>query len=614
MWVSGTRAQEQVLSLQNGRLHEVQWKQGSSLLGIAFDHNPCRKGITRAGREIYAANLISLLEWNRRSIMEVPPVSSNWTTIASGFDFKAFSEASDDAIIGKTRDNIIQAWNSAAERMYGYTAEEVLGKSLSLIVPEDRKDELIEISYQLRRAAPVEHLETVRVAKNGRRIHVSLIVWPTQDATGRFIGAFSIARDITDRKQAEQDLQQLRENAAERSLVSETANRVALDILASNTGTEALRHIAEAARTLAHARYAALGVARPDGAGLMEFITTGLTPAEEAAIGPRPGGKGVLGLLLQRIDPLRIDVLANHPRSAGFPPNHPPMDSFLGVPIRRGDTVLGSIYLTNKEGGRPFTAADEVAVQAISAHAAVAIHNLNLLSRQRALISGLIAAQEEERRTVAYDLHDGLTQYVMASYAHLEAFRRAHEAGKEERANRELDHGLRYLKEAVVESRRLVNGLRSLALDDLGLAGALEQLVTEEKARAGWEDAEFLHNVIGRRYHKDLETTAYRVAQEALTNARKHAQASHVRLTLLAQTPDSSTASQLVLEIQDWGRGFIPEHRADDYGHVGLHSMYERVILVGGQYLLKSAPGEGTTVRAVFPVLGPADREEEAAT
>ena len=537
--------------------------------------------------------------------------SSDWTTVTSGFDLKAFSEASDDAIIGKSLDNVIRAWNSAAERMYGYTAAEVLGKSLALIVPEDRLDELMAIRDEIRRAGHIEHLETVRIAKNGRRVHVSLIVWPVLDAVGHVIGAFSIARDITDRKLVDEDLRQLREESTERLLVIETANRVALDILASNTGTEALRHIAEAARTLAHARYAALGVAKADGDGLIEFITTGLTPDQEAAIGPRPAGKGVLGLLLQRTEPLRIDVLADHPQSAGFPPNHPPMDSFLGVPIRRGDTVLGSIYLSNKEGGGSFTAADEAAVQAIGAHAAVAIHNLNLLSRQRALISGLIAAQEEERRAVAYDLHDGLTQYVMASHAHFEAFRRAHAAGKEEKARQELDQGLCYLKDAVVESRRLVNGLRSLALDDLGLAGALEQLIAEEKVRAGWEEAELLHNVAGRRYHMDLETTAYRVAQEALTNVRKHANASHVRLKLLMETPIGSAAAQLALEVRDWGQGFIPEHRSNDYGHVGLQSMSERVTLLGGDFTINSRRGDGTTIRAVFPVLEPVNKDKD---
>ncbi len=392
-----------------------------------------------------------------------------------------------------------------------------------------------------------------------------------------------------------------------RALVLETANRVALDILSSRTGVEALRHIAEAARILAHARYAALGVARTDGQGLLEFVTVGLTNEEESLIGSRPSGRGILGLLLKHEHPMRLDDMTQHPVFAGFPANHPPMKSFLGVPIRRGDTTLGSLYLTDKTGGGTFTQADEAAVQALGAYAAVAVHNLYMLAKQRALVSGLIVAQEEERRAIAYELHDGLTQYVMASHAHLEVFRAAWNNQEDERARRELDKGLRYLNDAVVESRRLVNGLRSLALDDLGLAGALEQLSSEEKQRAGWKDMEFLHNIAGVRFDKMLETAVYRVAQEAITNARRHAHTGRVRIMLLLG-PDTQTEQELLmLEVRDWGCGFVVEEKSGDYAHVGMQSMIERVNLMGGRYTLHSMPGQGTTVRASFPALPPGE-------
>ncbi|HLJ54322.1 MAG TPA: PAS domain S-box protein [Chthonomonadaceae bacterium] len=526
------------------------------------------------------------------------------------FDVSALIETSEDAIIGKGLDNIIRSWNRGAERIYGYSADEAIGRSVLMLVPENRRSEPDAFIEKILRGERVEHLETVRVRRDGARLDISITVWPARDSSGQIVGAYTIGRDITATKQAERERQVLLQSASDRALVLETANRVALDILASRTGNEALLHIAEAARTLARAQYAAIGVAQRNGQGLAEFVTCGLTTGEEAVIGPRPTGSGILGLLLSRTDPLRIDILSGHPSSVGFPPNHPAMSSFLGVPIRRGDTVLGSLYLTNKEGGGPFTAADEFAVQALGAHAAVAIHNLHLLGRQRALISGLIAAQEEERRAVAYDLHDGLTQYVMASHAHLEAFRRAHDNGNEEKARREMDQGLRYLKEAVLESRRMVNGLRSLALDDLGLAGALETLVAEEKARANWTEAEFIHNISGRRYHKNLETTAYRVVQEALTNVRKHAEAKHVRVAVIAEAAGGDQGACLEMEVRDWGRGFVPEQRADDPAHMGLQSMSERVALLGGQYQLTSALGAGTTVHAVLPLMEAPRRAE----
>jgi signal transduction histidine kinase len=398
-----------------------------------------------------------------------------------------------------------------------------------------------------------------------------------------------------------------------KALVLETVHQIALDILAHRTGVEALRHIADVARALAGARYAALGVARPGKKGLQDFVTVGMTDDEEAAIGARPKGVGILRLLLERMEPLRIDSLGSHAASAGFPPNHPPMNSFLGVPIRRGDIVLGSLYLTEKIDGSLFTEADEMAVQALGAHAAVAIHTMQMLARQRALVSGLIHAQEEERRAVAYDLHDGLTQYVMASHAHLEAFRRASAAGKTEKAERELDQGLHCLKEAVVESRRLVNGLRTLALDDLGLAGALEQMLAEEKARASWTDADLAHNIAGERFDKTLETAVYRVAQEALTNARKHSQTQRVRVLLLEEQNSRKDGRQLTLEVRDWGCGFDPKQSVEASEHVGMQSMIERVRLLDGDYEVRSKLGDGSVIHAVFPVLALPEEKETAA-
>lgn len=525
----------------------------------------------------------------------------------SPVDLETLLESSDDAIFSKTLENVVALWSRGAERVYGYTRTEMLGQPVTRLFPSDRFNEAADILERIKNSERIERRETVRLTKDGRRLTVLLTVSPLRDARGTITGALTVARDITKRRQAEETVQRLEAQGQNRALVLETANRVALDILAQRTGVEALRHIADAARTLAGARYAALGVARPGGTGLVEFVTVGLTEAEEAAIGPRPKGAGVLGLLLERSEPLRINVLSEHPASIGLPPNHPLMESFLGVPIRRGETVLGSLYLTGRQDNTPFSEADEVAVQTLGAHAAVAISHMHMLSQQRALVSGLIHAQEEERRAVAYDLHDGLTQYVMASQAHLETFRRAHGAGETEKAERELDQGLRYLREAVVESRRLVNGLRSLALDDLGLAGALEQLLAEEKRRAGWDEADLIHNVGGRRFDKTLETAVYRVAQEALTNARKHAGAARVHLRLLMRPEEWTGLPQLTLEVRDWGKGFTPQP-PEGYGHVGLQSMTERVHLMDGRYQLSSAPGEGTTVHAVFPV--PASQPE----
>lgn len=509
--------------------------------------------------------------------------------------------ASSDAIIATDAAGGIMSWNQGAEYLFGFSESEVCGKSIAKLAPDDYPVEFDSILARLISGETVRR-ETMCRTKDGRILTVDLTAIPVGHEPGQIARAF-VARNVTELRSALQQIAELEAIEAERSLILETASRVALDILTSRTGIEALRHIAEAAREIAHAQYAALGVAHPDGHSLQEFITAGLSPEEEAAIGAPPRGAGVLGVLLHRFEPLRLSSVMSHPWSVGFPPNHPPMESFLGVPIRSGNRMLGSLYLTNKQGGGEFTVSDELAIQALGSHAAVAIHNLFMMSRQRMLVSGLINAQEEERRTLAYDLHDGLTQYVMASHMHFEAFRVASDHGKPEKAQRELERGLHYLKESVLESRRLVNGLRTLALDDLGLAGALEQLVNEEKARGDCPDIELVHNIADERFTKNIETAAYRVVQEAVTNVRKHSQAKRARILVLVS--DTAEPRSLSVEVRDWGVGFVPEERVGAYSHLGLQGIIERVELLDGKYTIHSAPGEGTRIMATFPIIAP---------
>jgi len=347
------------------------------------------------------------------------------------------------------------------------------------------------------------------------------------------------------------------------------------------------------------ARYAAIGIANPAGPGFDGFFISGMTPEERTGLDQEPEGKGLLGHLLTVARPLRVAQLSEDPHSAGFPPGHPPMRAFLGVPIRHKDVVLGALYLTDKTGG--FTADDEATVSALGLHLAVAIRNMQMLRRQHDLVAGLIAAQEAERRAVAYDLHDGLTQYVMGAWAHLEGYRAARAALPDDPHMEELEQGLRFLKEAVVESRRLVNGLRTLYLDDLGLAGAVEQLLFEERDRSSWEDASLAHNLGEDRFPESTETAVYRVIQEALTNVRKHAKARRV-VVRMEVVQDGGSDSRLVIEVEDDGRGFDLDAAQRSAGRVGLHGMAERVRLLAGSLDIQSERGSGTVVGARIPL------------
>ena len=223
------------------------------------------------------------------------------------------------------------------------------------------------------------------------------------------------------------------------------------------------------------------------------------------------------------------------------------------------------------------------------------------LKQQQLLTHGFMNTLEEERRSMAYDLHDGLTQYVMASQAFFDTYAERYRAPQVQ-IPEDLEKGLKYLSQAVLEARRVVNNLRSLALDELGLAGALEQLMNEEQMRAGWRQADLDHNIQSRRFETILETAVYRVAQEALANARKHAEADHVQVLLRTEPETESGPSRLTLEVRDWGKGFEAQAKRKEYNHLGLHSMAEHVNLLRGSFEIWSVLGEGTRIKAVFSI------------
>ncbi|HVS05817.1 MAG TPA: GAF domain-containing protein [Candidatus Dormibacteraeota bacterium] len=172
-----------------------------------------------------------------------------------------------------------------------------------------------------------------------------------------------------------------------------------------------LQRIVELAVKLTRARYGALGVLGPD-SRIKDFITTGITPEERRAIGPLPVGKGILGVLIREAVPLRLPRIADDPRSVGFPPNHPPMSSFLGAPVKARGTVFGNIYLTEKQGGSEFDAEDEAALLVLATQAGVAIENANLYEETRRRERWMAAVQEISTAILAGKELDVVLQMV----------------------------------------------------------------------------------------------------------------------------------------------------------------------------------------------------------
>jgi two-component system, NarL family, sensor histidine kinase DevS len=349
-----------------------------------------------------------------------------------------------------------------------------------------------------------------------------------------------------------------------------------------------LQTLVRIAADLTSARYCALGVISRDGSGLSTFVTHGVDDETRAAIGELPRGRGILGVLIDDARPLRLDDLSTHPRSVGFPPNHPPMRSFLGVPVITRGVAYGNLYLTDKQPSGSFTEEDEELVTLLAAQAAVAIENAG--SVRRDALRRAVQAQEVERRRLARELHDETGQALTSILLGLSAVERAGSLDEARAAVGELRD---LVVETLQEVRALAVELRPSALDDFGLEPALRRLGQSIRETRSL-DVQVETMLDGSRLPEDVETAVYRIVQEALTNVVKHARAERVSI-VLTRTPDG-----VLVVIEDDGRGFETDEIRG--GGLGLTGMRERVDLLEGKLEIESARGAGTTLIVELPV------------
>lgn len=357
-----------------------------------------------------------------------------------------------------------------------------------------------------------------------------------------------------------------------------------LTIAAERRVDPVLQKLADAARNLVAARYAAIGI--PDGeGGFATFITSGMTDAQYEALGELPRTHGMLGAMLQTAEPYRTRNIQEDPRFEGWPSAHPNMRTFLGVPIVSRGEVIGAFYLTEKKGSRgaEFTAEDEELIRTLAAHAAIAIENARLHERSREL------STIEERKRLARELHDSVTQTLFSIGLTAEAAAELVEADPA-RAREQLGHLQELTRTAMGEMRSLIFELRPAELETDGLAAALRKHV--DVLRRLHEQEIELRVEGDRRLPPEVERGLLRIAQEALGNAVRHSGAGRVTLTLAARD------SLVSLRVEDDGDGFDPEQAATRSRRLGLTSMRERAEALGGTLAIDSEPGRGTAIEA----------------
>jgi PAS domain S-box-containing protein len=507
-------------------------------------------------------------------------------------------------------------WNRGAEETYGFPRDDAVGRVSHDLLQTTFPIPLSEIEDAVVRDGRWEG-EVVHRTRDGREIFIESRWALQRDERGGPIAFLEINRDITARKRTEAELDR-------RIAELDAINRSMAAISRSLDLSEVLQNIVDAACELVQARYAALGVA--DGRGrITQFITSGITPEQREAIGPLPQGHGLLGALIKEAQPLRVRDIAEDPRRHGFPPDHPPMRSLLGVPILSKGRVLGDLYLTDKIGADEFSDDDENLLTLLAAHAAVAIENGELYEDARAvrdqlrswnrgleakvaertrevermsreLTARVLQAQEEERGRIARELHDDTAQSLARLLIDLDLLQsQTPEDSPLAAAMARLATGL---QRTLDEVRALSHDLRPAILEDFGLAAAIQAYADDWRQTFGVSIRVEVEEGKDERLPADVEIAVFRIAQETLMNAGKYAQAHEVSVSLAF--PDD----RVRLVIQDDGSGFDPEDlRAPSrQGGLGLYGIRERAALVGGSVTIDTAPGRGTRVILLAPV------------
>ena len=361
-------------------------------------------------------------------------------------------------------------------------------------------------------------------------------------------------------------------------------------ILAVGSGLDlaaTLEQIINAARALVDAKYAALGVLDETRTHLSQFITVGMDAERVRAIGDLPHGHGILGLLIVEPKPLRLTTLSNHPDSYGFPPGHPTMKTFLGVPIRVREEVFGNLYLTDKTTGDEFTEQDEELIIALAAAAGVAIENSRLHSRVRE-ISIL-----EDRERIARDLHDTVIQRLFAIGLGLQGTVRLIDRPE---VGTRIQTAVDDLDETVKQIRTAIFGLEASRLSSGGLRDRVLATSSEATASLGFAPKVMfdgpVDTVVPDRIGDELIVTL----REALSNTSRHANARRVDVLV------ATKGGEVLLQVTDDGVGpGEGRPRGAEGGH-GVGNMRRRAADLGGQMDIGPGPERGTRVTWRVPL------------
>jgi PAS domain S-box-containing protein len=473
--------------------------------------------------------------------------------------------------------------NAAYRDLLGYTAGDMLGLGLTLydVVAHDREsiDDYVESILQKR----VEFIgERRHRRKDGSLVNVE--VGSSVISYGGGEALCVIVHDITERRRSAERLQ--------RSLDALLALYEAGQILSSSLQREEIgSRLLEIARRVSNLTAAIIAV--PDEEGELKIWRSSGLERLWREIRFTPEAEAVRQRVLETRKPQAVRLPRSGEADGAYLVS-------LNLPLLVRGRLIGVLEAYGPES--LMERQNEETLISLANQGASALENARLYTdlaerenRLQDLIRKLITAQEEERRKVSYEVHDGLAQTAAGAHQLLQAFARRHPPASEA-GQKDLDRVLQLVQQTVGEARYVIADLRPTALDDLGLVAAVRLQV--EKISNEGSQVDYEETLGDERLPPEVETALFRVAQEALTNVRKHAPSARVRITL------RHLNNCIRLHVRDWGPGFDPEEATEGGGpgeRLGLSSMRERVALLGGRLEVRSRPGEGTDVVAEIP-------------
>jgi signal transduction histidine kinase len=377
-----------------------------------------------------------------------------------------------------------------------------------------------------------------------------------------------------------------------------------------------LQQVVDSARDVVEARYAALGVLAPDRKSLSQFVTSGLSEAERRRIGDLPTGRGLLGLVIREPRPIRTDDITRHPKRYGFPPHHPAMKSFLGVPIVSRDEVFGNLYLTEKIGAAGFTSEDQAIAVLLAAQAAVAVENARLNDESQRLLAQVREMQRQRDLFFAMMNHE-LRNALTGVYGWAERLVRG-------KSPESAGHAAREVYESADRTITLLNNFLDLTrLDagkvrpvwrDLEIPAALER--TLEGVRPAADAKRVSLEVRCPSPALPLRTDPVRLQQilvNLITNAIRHSPEER-RVLIRAESADS----EVTFDVTDQGPGipadlqeriFEPFERFDPHSGLGtglgLPISRRLAAVLGGRLTVDSTLGRGATFTLTLPRVPP---------